>query len=124
MKQGSDITNIFGYQNTKLNEADVEVIEQVTLGVTEDRRRNMSKFDIAYDNGQEVLAAFDSCSTSTLIRRELTDTICIKNQGNFDHKHKTWLENLLLPDNSLLDTEIDTETPCTLYTKASRNRAT
>ena len=86
----------------------------------------MSQFDLAYIDvsGEEVLAAFDSCSTSTLIHRELTDTIGIKNQGNFDHKHETWLENLLQPDDNLLDTEIDTETPCTLYTKASRNRAT
>ena len=124
LKQEADITDTFGYQNTKLLEDYVGETEQVTLGITEDRRRNMSKFDIAYVNGQEVLAAFDSCSTSTLIHRELTDTIGIKNQGNFDHKHETWLENLLQPDDSLLDTEIDTETPCTLYTKASRNRAT
>ena len=75
LKQGSDITKIFGYQSTKLNEADVEVTEQVTLGVTEDRRKNMSQFDLAYIDvsGEEVLAAFDSCSTSTLIHRELID---------------------------------------------------
>ena len=75
LKQGSDITKIFGYQSTKLNEADVEVTEQVTLGVTEDRRKNMSQFDLAYIDvsGEEVLAAFDSCSTATLIHRELID---------------------------------------------------
>ena len=75
LKQGSDITNIFGYQSTTLNEADVEVIEQVTLGVTEDKRKNMSQFDLAYIDvsGEEVLAAFDSCSTATLIHRELID---------------------------------------------------
>ena len=75
LKQGSDITKIFGYQSTKLNEADVEVTEQVTLGVTEDRCKNMSQFDLAYIDvsGEEVLAAFDSCSTSTLIHRELID---------------------------------------------------
>ena len=75
LKQGSNITKIFGYQSTKLNEADVEVIEQVTLGVTEDRRKNMSQFDLADIDvsGEEVLAAFDSCSTSTLIHRELID---------------------------------------------------
>ena len=35
----------------------------------------MSQFDVAYIDvsGQEVLAAFDSCSTSTLILRELID---------------------------------------------------
>ena len=58
-----------------MNEADVEKTEQVTLGVTEDRRKNISQFDLAYiDISREViLAAFDSCSTSTLIHRELID---------------------------------------------------
>ena len=75
LKQGSDITNIFGYQSTKLNEADVEETEQVTLEVTKDRRKNISQFDLAYIDvsGEVVLAAFDSCSTSTLIHRELID---------------------------------------------------
>ena len=75
LKQGSDITDIFGYQNTTLSEDYVGETEQVTLGVTEDRRKNMSQFDLAYIDvsGQEVLAAFDSCSTSTLIHRELID---------------------------------------------------
>ena len=75
LKQGSDITDIFGYQGTKLNKADGEETEQVTLGVTEDRRKNISQFDLAYIDisGEVVLAAFDSCSTSTLIHRELID---------------------------------------------------
>ena len=75
LKQGSDITDIFGYQNTTLSEDYIEESEQVTLGVTEDRRKNMSQFDLAYIDvsGQEVLAAFDICSTTTLIYRELID---------------------------------------------------
>ena len=58
-----------------MNKADGEETEQVTLGVTEDRRKNISQFDLAYIDvsGEEVLAAFDSCSTSTLIHRELID---------------------------------------------------
>ena len=49
--------------------------EQVTLGVTEDRNENTSQFDLAYIDvsGQEVLAAFDSCSTVTLLLRELIE---------------------------------------------------
>ena len=47
----------------------------MTLGVTEDRRKKLSQFDLAYIDvgGEEVLAAFDSCSTATLIHRELID---------------------------------------------------
>ena len=49
--------------------------DQVTLVVTEDRRKNTSQFDLAYIDvgGIEVLAAFDTCSTATLIHRELID---------------------------------------------------
>ena len=49
--------------------------DHVTLGVTEDRRKNISQFDLAYIDvdGEKVLAAFDSCSTTTLIHRELID---------------------------------------------------
>ena len=41
----------------------------------EDRRNNTAHFDLAYIDvdGQEILAAFDSCSSTTLIHRELTD---------------------------------------------------
>ena len=41
----------------------------------EDRRDNLAQFDLAYIdiNGHEVLAAFDSCSSTTLIERELTE---------------------------------------------------
>ena len=71
LKQGSDITDIFGYQGSKLNKADGDETEQVTLGVTEDRRKNIPQFNLAYIDisREEVLAAFDSCSTSTLIHR-------------------------------------------------------
>ena len=41
----------------------------------EDRRDNLAQFDLAYIdiNGHEVLAAFDSCSSTTLIERKLTE---------------------------------------------------
>ena len=41
----------------------------------EDRRKNVAQFDLAYIDvdGQEVLAAFDTCSTTTLIHRELVE---------------------------------------------------
>ena len=76
LKQGSDMNEIFGYYNTTLSKDNVgEETEQVTLGVTEDRRENTSQFDLAYIDvsGQEVLAAFDSCSTVTLLLRELIE---------------------------------------------------
>ena len=74
LKQGMDITDTFGYKNTKLTVDYVEETEEVTFRVTEDRHRNMSPVDTAYVNGQKVLAAFDSCSTLTLIHHELIDT--------------------------------------------------
>ena len=37
LKQGTDITNIFGYQSTTENETDNGDTNQVALGVTEDR---------------------------------------------------------------------------------------
>ena len=51
------------------------VPEQVALAVVEDRRYNTAHFDLAYIDvhGNEVLAAFDSCSSTTLIERELTE---------------------------------------------------
>ena len=39
LKQGSDITNIFGYQSPTVNEVNIEEIDHVALGVTEDRRK-------------------------------------------------------------------------------------
>ena len=68
LKRGTDTSDIFGYM-------DKEEPEQVALAVVEDRRKNISQFDLAYIDvdGQEVLAAFDTCSTTTLIHRELVD---------------------------------------------------
>ena len=68
LKRGADTSNIFGYMNK--NES-----EQITLAVVEDRRNNIAQFDLAYIDvdGHEILAAFDSCSSTTLIHRELTE---------------------------------------------------
>ena len=75
LKQGMDIANIFGYQSPTVTKANEGEMDQVTLGVTEDRRKNISQFDLAYIDvgGVEVLAAFDTCSTATLIHRELIE---------------------------------------------------
>ena len=68
LKRGADTSDIFGYINTNVS-------EQVALAVVEDRRDNLAQFDLAYIDidGHEVLAAFDSCSSTTLIERELTE---------------------------------------------------
>ena len=73
LKAGADTTDIFGYMNK--NES-----EEVALAVVEDRRNNTAQFDLAYIDvdGQEILAAFDSCSSTTLIHRELTEEEKIK----------------------------------------------
>ena len=65
LKRGADTTDIFGYVRTNNP-------EKVALAVVEDRRDNLAQFDLAYIdvNGHEVLAAFDSCSSTTLIERE------------------------------------------------------
>ena len=70
-----DIANIFGYQSPKMPKDNEGETDQVTLGVTEDRRKNISQFDLAYIDvgGVAVLAAFDTCSTATLIHRELIE---------------------------------------------------
>ena len=75
LKQGAIVSDIFGYQNTAVNNAGDEETNQVALAITEDRRKNISQFDLAYIDvgGEEVLAAFDTCSTATLIHRELVD---------------------------------------------------
>ena len=70
LKQEADITDTFAYQNTKLTVDYVGETKEVAFRVTEDRRRNTSQVDTGYVNGQEVLAAFDSCSTLTLIHHE------------------------------------------------------
>ena len=58
-----------------MNESSTEGPEQVALAIIEDRRKNLSQFDLAYIDvgGEEVLAAFDTCSTATLIHHELID---------------------------------------------------
>ena len=84
LKRGTDTTDIFGYMN--LNESG-----QVALVVVEDRRNNVAQFDLAYIDvdGEEILAAFDSCSSTTLIHRELVDEErieVIKTQDNSNIK--------------------------------------
>ena len=68
LKRGADNSSIFGYINA--NDS-----EKVALAVVEDRRDNLAQFDLAYIDidGHEILAAFDSCSSTTLIERELTE---------------------------------------------------
>ena len=65
--------DIFGYTN-------LDKSEQVALMVVEDRRNNVAQFDLAYVDidGEEILAAFDSCSSTTVIHRELVDEERIK----------------------------------------------
>ena len=66
--------------------------EQVALAVVEDRRNNTAQFDLAYIDvdGQEILAAFDSCSSTTLIHRELTE------EGNIQVERTTENSKLLV----------------------------
>ena len=75
LKKGTDTSDIFRYQDTDIYESSTEGPEQVALAIIEDRRKNLSQFDLAYIDvgGEEVLAAFDTCSTATLIHRELID---------------------------------------------------
>ena len=64
LKRGTDTSDIFGY-------LDKSEPEQVAPAVVEDRRKNIAQFDLAYKDvdEQEILAAFDTCSTTTLILR-------------------------------------------------------
>ena len=75
LKKGIDTSDIFKYQDTDINQSSTEGPEQVALAIIEERRKNLSQFDLAYIyvGGEEVLAAFDTCSTATLIHRELID---------------------------------------------------
>ena len=75
LEKGTDTSDIFRYQDTEIYESSTEGPEQVALGIIEDRQKNLSQFDLAYIDvgGEEVLAAFDTCSTATLIHRELID---------------------------------------------------
>ena len=68
LKRGADTSDIFGYIRN-------HEPEEVALAVVEDRRQNLAQFDLAYIdvNGHEILAAFDSCSSTTLIERELSE---------------------------------------------------
>merc|ERR1711923_667557 len=68
LKRGADTSDIFGYIRN-------HEPEEVALAVIEDRRQNLAQFDLAYIdvNGHEILAAFDSCSSTTLIERELSE---------------------------------------------------
>ena len=69
LKRGADTSDIFGY--IRRHES-----EEVALAVIEDRRQNLAQFDLAYIDvdGHEILAAFDSCSSTTLIERELSES--------------------------------------------------
>ena len=68
LKRGADTSDIFGYIRN-------HEPEEVALAVVEDRRQNLAQFDLAYIdvNGHEILAAFYSCSSTTLIERELSE---------------------------------------------------
>ena len=68
LKRGADSADIFGY--IRRHES-----EEVALAAIEDRRQNLAHFDLAYVDvdGQKVLAAFDTCSSTTLIERELSE---------------------------------------------------
>ena len=69
LKRGADTSDIFGY--IRRHES-----EEVALAVIEDRRQNLAQFDLAYIDvdGHEVLAAFDTCSSTTLIERGLSES--------------------------------------------------
>ena len=64
----TDTMDIFGYTN-------MDDTEQTTLVIVEDRRNNEAQFDLAYVDidGEEILTAFDSCSDTTLIHKELVN---------------------------------------------------
>ena len=50
-----------------------DLMEHTTLVVVEDRRNNEAQFDLAYTNidNEEILTAFDNCSNTTLIHKDL-----------------------------------------------------
>ena len=58
-----------------MNETNYGETNQVHLVSQRTDKKNISQFDLAYIDvgGEEVLAAFDSCSTATLIHRKLID---------------------------------------------------
>ena len=71
IKASMDTMDFFGYTNTN---------EQTTLVVVEDRRNNEAQFDLAYVDvdGEEILTAFDSCSNTTLIHKDLVNENKVK----------------------------------------------
>ena len=71
IKTNMDVMDFFSYMNTK---------EQTTLVVVEDRRNTEAQFDLAYADvdGEEILTAFDSCSNTTLIHKELVNEDKVK----------------------------------------------
>ena len=68
IKRSTDTLDIFGYTN-------LDASGQVALVKVEDRRGNEAQFDLAYADidGEEILTAFDSCSNTTLVHKELID---------------------------------------------------
>ena len=68
IKRSTDTLDIFGYTNP-------DASGQIALVTVEDRRNNEAQFDLAYVDidGQEILTAFDSCSNTTLIHKELIE---------------------------------------------------
>merc|ERR1711873_114089 len=50
-----------------------DLMEHTTLVVVEDRRKNKAQFDLAYTNidNEEILTAFDNCSNTTFIHKDL-----------------------------------------------------
>ena len=82
LKRGADSADIFGYIRRHESEEvalavteDRHEPEEVALAVIEDRRKNLAHFDLAYIDvdGQKALAAFDTCSSTTLIEREFSE---------------------------------------------------
>ena len=67
LKQEADITDAIGHQNIRLILDYAEKTEEVAERGTKNTLGNMSQINTTYVNGQEVLTAFDSCSSLTLI---------------------------------------------------------
>ena len=71
IKNNMDVMDFFDDMDTK---------KQTTLVAVEDRRDNEAQFDLAYADidGEEILTAFDSCSNTTLIHKELVNENKVK----------------------------------------------
>ena len=48
LKKGTDTSYIFGYQDAAMNDTSTKGPDQVALAITEDRRKNLSQFDLTY----------------------------------------------------------------------------